>query len=226
MSARRPDAAWFYVPLLIGIVALVLALAWQVGQRVRDVADPVAPRLADVTASSADAVAPYSAAEFGRWRDEDGDCQDTRNEVLLRDLVEVVMDERECLVLSGILVDRYTGETVEFTRGRATSGAVQVDHVVARKDAWDDGAYLWTDEERRAFSNDLDNLVATAGPVNASKGERGPAGWSPPDPAALCPYLQTYQLVAADYGLATDDVDRQAIATGLDGCAVTRLTGR
>ncbi|MDP0977617.1 hypothetical protein, partial [Klebsiella pneumoniae] len=55
----------------------------------------------------------------------------TRNNVLAHDLSDVVFKPgtRDCLVLSGVMTDPYSGDRVEFERSRAMS--VQIDHVLS-----------------------------------------------------------------------------------------------
>ncbi|MFB9780187.1 hypothetical protein ACFFQ6_10880, partial [Rhodococcus baikonurensis] len=55
----------------------------------------------------------------------------TRNNVLAHDLSDVVFKPgtRDCLVLSGVMTDPYSGDRVEFERSRAKS--VQIDHVLS-----------------------------------------------------------------------------------------------
>src|SRR5690606_17678266 len=72
---------------------------------------------------------------------------DTRNDALRRDLTEVVLKPgtQDCVVLTGLLVDPYTGDQVAFDRDRDASG-VQIDHVVSLAAAWDHGAAGWDPE--------------------------------------------------------------------------------
>ena len=67
----------------------------------------------------------YDRARFGQaWLDADRNGCDTRNDVLRRDLREVVLDARTngCVVLSGVLEDPYTGARVDFERGERRLG--------------------------------------------------------------------------------------------------------
>ncbi|WP_323368324.1 hypothetical protein [Leucobacter muris] len=69
------------------------------------------------------------------WQDPDRNGCDARNDTLQRDLADARLDG-PCTVLSGVLLDPYTGARIDFVRGERTSQAVQIDHVVALSDAW------------------------------------------------------------------------------------------
>lgn len=75
----------------------------------------------------------YDRDEFGqRWADIDRNGCDQRNDVLTRDLTDVTyVDPASCAVATGTLEDRFTGTTIDFTRGAKTSSQVQIDHVVS-----------------------------------------------------------------------------------------------
>jgi hypothetical protein len=113
----------------------------------------------------------YDRDEFGSgWADVDGDCQDTRQEILIRDLVNEQLTSDGCDVASGTLNDLYTGQTIEFQRGEGTSDDVQIDHVIPLRYAWDTGAWEWSPEQREAFANDPAELRAVDGPTNILEG--------------------------------------------------------
>ena len=72
----------------------------------------------------------YSRDMFGQsWADVDRNGCDTRNDILKRDMTSIVYKAktRNCVVLSGTLIDRYSGETINFVRGNASSMEVQID---------------------------------------------------------------------------------------------------
>jgi hypothetical protein len=74
----------------------------------------------------------YNRDEFGSgWVDADGDCQDTRQEILIRDLLNEQLTSDACDVASGTLNGLYTGTAIEFRRGENTSDDVQIDHIVS-----------------------------------------------------------------------------------------------
>ena len=170
----------------------------------------------------------YSRAQFGpAWSDDvtvaDGHngC-DTRNDILRRDLVgiELKPGTNDCVVLSGTLNDPYTGTAIMFSRGRDTSRAVQIDHVVALSDAWQKGAQQWDEPTRRNFANDPLNLQATSGPINEKKGDGDAATWLPPNKVYRCTYVSRIIDVKAAYGLWVTQAEHDAVARILTlGCA-------
>jgi len=140
----------------------------------------------------------YKRSEFGSgWWVRDG-CN-TRQRILARDMTNVTTSNG-CTVTSGVLDDPYTGRRISFTNSRPND--VQIDHVVPVSAAWKMGANTWTYEERRAFYNDHDNLLAVDGPTNSAKGDKTLGEWRPPNSAFHCEYTITYVEVTDDYDLA------------------------
>lgn len=156
--------------------------------------------------------------QFGdAWIDVDRNGCDTRNDILRRDLIEIVVDER-CRVLTGTLLDPYTGATIAFVRGQSTSSAVQIDHVVALLNAWETGAQQLTADARLRFANDPRNLLAVDGRANAQKGAGDAATWLPPNRAFRCDYVARQVEVKAAYQLWVTAAERDAIERVLEGC--------
>ncbi|MHA6626866.1 HNH endonuclease family protein [Pseudonocardia sichuanensis] len=172
-----------------------------------------------VLAEPARGIPPYEREAFGDgWSDLDRDCQDTRQEILIRDLEPEQLDADGCRVLTGTLDDSYTGTVIEFRRGQGTSDDVQIDHVIPLSYAWRAGAYSWTPEQREAFANDGAELRAVDGPTNNRKGDRGPSRWLPPNTGAHCSYAAAWRDLAATYALALDDADAATVEQLLGGC--------
>lgn len=166
----------------------------------------------------------YRRAEFGEgWRDTDRNGCDARNDVLARDLVQVVLRPGTCLVSTGVLHDPYTGETIRFVRGALTSSAVQIDHVVALADAWQKGAQRWSRAQRVLFANDPLNLLAVGGPVNQEKGAGDAATWLPPRTAYRCAYVARQIAVKAKYAVSVTAAENDALARVLSRCPGQRL---
>lgn len=95
---------------------------------------------------------PYNRSSFRHWIDIDHDCQDTRQEVLIRDADgPIKLSPDGCRVISGIWIDPYTGQT--FT----DPIKLDVDHFVPLKNAYDSGAYKWDKKKREEYANYLGN---------------------------------------------------------------------
>ena len=168
----------------------------------------------------------YERSLFGEaWTDDvtvaDGHngC-DTRNDILRRDLVDIVIKpgSNGCAVLSGVLNDPYTGTSIEFRRGPGSSAEVQIDHIVALSEAWQTGAQGWDEFTRRNFANDPRNLQATLGWVNQEKGDGDAATWLPPDAAYRCTFATRIVDVKAAYRLWVTPAERDALARVLADC--------
>ena len=174
----------------------------------------------------------YDRALFGdAWTDDvttDGGHNgcDTRNDVLRRDLVDVVLKPgpNGCAVQSGTLHDPYTATVIAFVRGQDTSAAVQIDHVVALADAWQKGAQQLTAEARIDFANDPLNLQATDGPTNQAKGAGDAATWLPPNKSYRCTYVTRQVEVKVKYGLWVTAAERDVIVAVLSSCGAAPAT--
>jgi hypothetical protein len=163
----------------------------------------------------------YARSVFGQtWADVDRNGCDTRNDILNRDLTEVRYKEktRNCVVLSGILVDRYSGETINFVRGNITSMEVQIDHVVALSNSWQTGAFNLTLAQRTALANDPMNLFAVKGRLNAQKRDGDAATWLPPLKKFRCAYVAQQIAVKAKYSLWVTAPEKDAMSRILNTC--------
>lgn len=168
----------------------------------------------------------YRREAFGpAWADEDRNGCDTRNDILARDLTNVVTKPgtRGCVVLSGDFVDPYTGRHLSFVRGPKTSEAIQIDHVVALADAWRSGAAEWSDLERRRFANDPLNLLAAEGEANQAKGAASADVWLPPNEGFRCAYVARQVAVKRAWGLSVNEPERLAMAKVAASCPNEKL---
>jgi hypothetical protein len=164
----------------------------------------------------------YSRAAFGpAWADVDRNGCDTRNDILNRDLVGLTRKPgtHGCVVLTGTLDDPYTGRRIAFQRGRSTSSAVQIDHLVALSDAWQTGAAYFTAGQRQRLANDPLELLAVDGSANESKGDGDAASWLPPQKAYRCTYVARQIAVKAKYRLWVTVAEKASMEKILGRCA-------
>jgi hypothetical protein len=158
----------------------------------------------------------YARTQFGDgWQTKQG-C-DTRNIILHRDLTNTVVDDA-CHIVSGTLNDPYTGVMINFTRGEASSQAVQIDHVVALSNAWQTGAQGLTAEQRSTLANDPLELLAVDGPANQQKSDGDAATWLPPNKAFRCQYVARQIAVKAKYHLWVTNAEKDAMIHVLQVC--------
>ncbi len=163
----------------------------------------------------------YTRDQFGpSWKDVDANGCDTRNDILKRDLKSIVYKGfgEDCVILSGVLTDPYSGETINFIRGVATSSEIQIDHVVALSNAWQTGAFKLTLAQRTAFANDPSNLLAVKGKLNSQKSDGDAATWLPPRKGYRCEYVTKQVVVKAKYGLWLTAPEKAAILKILKTC--------
>jgi hypothetical protein len=160
----------------------------------------------------------YNRSEFGRaWLDVDRNGCDTRNDILARDLDDIVVDSR-CRVVTGVLREPFTGDVISFERGEQTSALVQIDHVVALSNAWQTGAQEISEQRRIEFANDPLNLIAVSGRLNQQKGDSDAASWLPPDRGYWCEYVARQVGVKAHYSLWVTQAEHDQMARVLRSC--------
>ena len=163
----------------------------------------------------------YTRAQFGQtWADVNRNGCDTRNDILKRDLTDVVFREgtRNCVVESGTLIDPYSGTMINFVKGEKSSMEVQIDHVVALSNAWQTGAFKLSLERRTEFANDPENLLAVQGRLNSQKGDGDAATWLPPLKKYRCTYVSKQISIKAKYNLWVTTPEKAAMKNILAKC--------
>lgn len=169
----------------------------------------------------------YSRSAFGpAWKDIDDNGCNQRDDVLLRDAEPgstQLQQQGACDhdVLAGTWVDPYTGVRLAFAdlKDVRQAEAIQIDHVVPLAEAWVSGASSWTSARKLRYANDLADLVAASGPVNASKGASDPAAWRPKK-VYQCRYASRWIQVKHRWRLAVDESEVRALAAMLQTCVV------
>lgn len=233
---RRPRAA----AIALGLVAssaLLFAITGCAGSPAPPRCDRATPSTvpARVAAAGLPLIDPsvkipeYRRAAFGEqaWADVDGNGCRQRDDVLARDLVDVLRSSNGCTVLRGVLPhDPYTGHRIVFEHDRVAepgnpgSQGIEIDHVVSLAAAFRGGAWAWTAQCRLEFANTVgDELLAVDGPTNIAKSDAGPARWLPsPESGFRCAYATRYTRILSAWGLAVDERDRAALVQVLDEC--------
>ena len=159
----------------------------------------------------------YDRGEWKHWVDEDGDCQDARQEVLIAEsLVEVTYeDDRQCRVEWGRWWAPHLGHHLE------NPAHLDVDHHVPLRNAHDSGAWRWDADRKREYANDLTDpahLVAISARHNRSKGARGPEEWAPPDNDLWCQYAVDWTEVKQRWGLTMTPRESEIVMDMLHTC--------
>lgn len=163
----------------------------------------------------------YVRELFRHWITQPSGCS-TREAVLIRDTIGLPqVDPFGCTVVAGDWISPYDGARWEFPSD------VDIDHVVALKEAWDSGAWAWSDARRQAFANDLTDrrtLRAVTDDVNQSKADKDPSNWMPPLESYWCTYLGDWVAIKVRWGLSMDESEYGRVRNLLrDRCAGWRI---
>ena len=159
----------------------------------------------------------YSRAQFPHWSDLDRNGCDARNDILKRDLTDVIFKAgtRDCKVISGVLLDPFSNKVLAFTRAKS---AVDIDHLVALSNAWQTGAAYFDRSKRSQIANDPLNLLAVDSRLNRQKGDGDAATWLPPHKPFRCEYVSRQVAVKAKYSLWVTAAEKDAITRVLNQC--------
>ena len=153
-----------------------------------------------------------------KWRsDADHNGCDTRNDVLRRDLKNITLKAgtEGCVVIAGDLADEYKGETFAFDR---SPNNIDIDHIVARSNAWQTGAADFDEDTLKEFGNDPLNLLAVSSNLNRQKGDGDAATWLPPNKSYRCEYVARQIAVKHKYALWVVDAEKTAMERVLATC--------
>ena len=156
----------------------------------------------------------------------------TRDLVLERDMSGVTHTSRGNMK-SGTLVEPYTGRTIHFQRGTSNKtegggasnhdGGIQIDHVVAYAEAYRSGLDRLTFQQRDAYYNDPDVLLASQAEANNAKKDGTAAEWLPSNKSFQCDYASLQIGIKAKYGLTVDRAEHDAPARVLSTCPAEKI---
>ena len=167
----------------------------------------------------------YDRGEWRHWTDEDSDCQNARQEVLIAESTVAVTFQTpdECRVASGRWQGPYTGQV------ETDPGKLDIDHLVPLANAHHSGAWAWDRERKREFANHIgydNHLLATSSSANRSKGSKGPERWRPPLESYWCVYAIDWIAVKKDWGLTVTEAEFGALRQMLATCPMPALLQR
>lgn len=179
---------------------------------------PTAPR---PTPTAAPSPPPYNRDEWEHWIDADGDCQNTRHEVLIRDSrVPVTFRQepngKQCLVVAGEWLDPYSNLVV------TNPAQLDIDHVVPLANAHASGGWMWSAAVKRDYANDLGyplHLLPVSSSLNRQKGADGPERWLPPNQTFWCTYGTAWETIKSRWRLSMTPEERQAVSRLLATCS-------
>jgi len=148
----------------------------------------------------------YNEDDWSFEEDFDGDCQSSRQEMLiLTSRTEVkYSNPRNCVVRTGEWLDDYTGEV--FT----VAVQIDIDHVIPRMYAHTHGGDRWMPEKKLMFANDPLNMMLVEKREIRRKRDRGPNRYLPRG-EFRCEYVQLWEAIAEKYNLQLGSRDVSAI---------------
>ena len=160
-------------------------------------------------------VGGYNRDLFADWYDADRNGCNTRKEVLIAESLDPVQIGSKCSISGGRWLSVY--DNIETT----DSSTFDIDHMVPLSEAWDSGAWNWNADQRKHYSNDLDQpffLIAVTASSNRSKGDRDPAEWMPPNSAYHCEYVRIWIEIKRAWDLSVDQAEHDYLAQKLASC--------
>ena len=159
----------------------------------------------------------YDRSDWRHWIDEDGDCQDARQEILIAESLDQVTFEtdRKCRVGTGRWYGAFTGVYVE------DPGDLDIDHLVPLKNAHVSGAWAWNPAMKEEYANyleDPDHLIAVTASANRSKGAKGPDEWMPSNQDYWCQYATDWAEIKEWWELTMTEPEAEAVMEMLRTC--------
>ena len=160
----------------------------------------------------------FNEDDWSFEEDFDGDCQSTRQEMLIltsRSNVRYT-NPRNCVVRTGQWLDEYTGETFEV------AVKIEVDHVIPRMYAHTHGGDRWMPEQKLQFSNDPLNIMLVERREIRRKRDRGPSRYLPRN-EFQCEYVNLWNQISEKYNLQLRASDRSTISRIKADCLETTI---
>ena len=160
----------------------------------------------------------FNEDDWSFEEDFDGDCQSTRQEMLiLTSRIDVrYTNPRNCVVRTGEWLDEYTGELFKV------AVKLEVDHIIPRMYAHTHGGDRWTPEKKLTFANDPLNIMLVERREIRRKRDRGPSRYLPRD-EFQCEYINLWNQISEKYDLQLSTTDRSTISRLNAACSEASL---
>jgi hypothetical protein len=178
---------------------------------------PLTDQLAALQIAPEDTGAHYNRDDWLPQWSRSGECS-TRETVLQQQGQGVVVNGK-CAPTAGQWFSAYDGVTV------TDPSELDIDHIVPLAEVARSGPVVdgrrqrpgnWPEEQRRAYANDIEGLVAVTSTSNRSKSDDDPARWLPDQDR--CGYVASWLRVKLKYNLSVDQAEHDAIAGVLTTC--------
>ena len=160
-------------------------------------------------------VPKYDRDHWSHWKDYNGDCVNTRHEVLIEESVAPVKFDGACKVSTGEWHDPYSGRVFYEAK------SLDVDHFIPLYNAHNSGGWKWDKDKKATYANfmtDPDHLIAVQSSVNRSKGADGPDQWKPPDKTYWCEYATDWIRIKKTWDLSVTTSESNALNEMLATC--------
>jgi len=147
-------------------------------------------------------------ADYGGWQDYDGDCQNTRAEVLISLSLSQVEFSRSdnCYVKAGKWIDYYTGKV--YTNAKD----VQIDHLISLHQHYKAVGSTLTHAQRVEYANNPTHLVIANSTLNMSKSDKDLSEFIlRVSPQNKCKYIKDYTRIADANNIKLDISDMEVI---------------
>ena len=160
----------------------------------------------------------FNEDDWSFEEDFDGDCQSTRQEMLiLTSRIDVrYTNPRNCVVRTGEWLDEYTGELFKV------AVKLEVDHIIPRMYAHTHGGDRWTPEKKLTFANDPLNIMLVERREIRRKRDRGPSRYLP-RAEFQCEYINLWNQISEKYDLQLSTSDRSTISRLNADCSESNL---
>jgi Protein of unknown function (DUF1524) len=174
-------------------------------------------QLAAMQIAPEDTGAHYKREDWLKDWARTGAC--TTRETVLQQQGQGVAVNANCAPTTGTWVSRYDGVTV------TDPSELDIDHMVPLAEVARSGPIVdgrrqrpgdWPEDQRHAYANDPQGLVAVTATSNRSKGDDDPARWMPP--LDHCGYVASWLYIKTKYHLSMDQQEHDAIASVIATC--------